>query len=190
MLPRPALPAVVLAVAVLHVALLWLLATASRPHPTTPTRPAQPITVTFLESIAPTRPATPQVAPRVATTTASRPAPRQTRAPAPARDTPIEALAVPAEAIAPSPVSPPPLRLNSEAIRRALRDEARQRSFADQATQDLRGPVPSAFDTPLAARVAGAAHGDCLRGQFKGSQMGLLSLPALALAAAKGECGR
>ncbi|MDZ4360996.1 MAG: hypothetical protein U1B84_32055, partial [Variovorax sp.] len=171
MLPRPALSAVGLAVAALHVALLWLLATASRPHPTTPTRPTQPITVTFLESIAPTRPATPQVAPRVATTTASRPAPRQTRAPA--RDTPIEAPAVPAEAIAPSPVSPPPLRLNSEAIRRALRDEARQRSFADQATQDLRGPVPSAFDTPLAARVAGAAHGDCLRGQFKGSQMGL-----------------
>ncbi len=189
-MPRPALPAVVIAVAALHVALLWLLATASRPHPTAPARPTQPITVTFLESIVPTRPAAPQVAPRVAATAVSRPAPRQTRAPAPARDVPIEAPPVPAEAIAPSPASSPPLRLNSEATRRALRDVARQRSFSEQAAQDLRGPVPSAFDTPLAARVAGAAHGDCLRGQFKGSQMGLLSLPALALAAAQGECGR
>lgn len=29
-----------------------------------------------------------------------------------------------------------------------------------------------------------------MKGKFKGSDMGLLSLPALALAAANGECGR
>jgi hypothetical protein len=29
-----------------------------------------------------------------------------------------------------------------------------------------------------------------MKGQFKGSNMGLLSLPALALAAAQGECAR
>ncbi|KAF1069126.1 MAG: hypothetical protein GAK39_02920 [Variovorax sp.] len=29
-----------------------------------------------------------------------------------------------------------------------------------------------------------------MKGQFKGGDMGLLSLPALALAAARGECAR
>ena len=35
-----------------------------------------------------------------------------------------------------------------------------------------------------------AAHGDCMKGEFKGGGMGLLSLPMLAAAALKGECSR
>jgi hypothetical protein len=103
---------------------------------------------------------------------------------------PPDAPAAPAEPPQAASPSPAPLILNSEATRRALRDVARNRSFADRANQDIGAPAGSAFDSRLGASVAGAARGDCMKGKFKGSDMGLLSLPALALAAANGECGR
>ena len=35
-----------------------------------------------------------------------------------------------------------------------------------------------------------AAKGDCLKGQYPGANMGLLSLPFLAVAAATGNCAK
>ena len=192
-MPRPALSALVLVlvVAALHAAALWLLLVASRPH-ARPAAPMKRIAMALVQIVTPSKPvapAQPATAPRTAPAAA---APRATprRAPPPARSDAItvapEAPAEPPQAAAP-PIAAP-LVLDTEATRRAIRDVARQRSFADRANQDLHGPARSAFDTPLGAGVAGAARGDCMRGQFKGSNMGLLSLPMLALAAAQGEC--
>ena len=190
-MPRPALSVLVLAVAALHAAALWLLLVASRPH-VKPPAPMKRIAMALVQIVTPARPIAPTqptTAPRTApAATAPRATPR--RAPPPARGNAITVTpATPAEP--PQAAAPPaaaPLVLDSEATRRAIRDVARQRSFADRANQDLHGPARSAFDTPLGAGVAGAARGDCMRGQFKGSNMGLLSLPMLALAAAQGDC--
>jgi hypothetical protein len=40
----------------------------------------------------------------------------------------------------------------------------------------------------LEAGTTEAARGDCLRGEFKGNDMGLLRLPMMGLAAAQGRC--
>ena len=42
----------------------------------------------------------------------------------------------------------------------------------------------------MASGIDGAARGDCMRGEFKGSGMGLLSLPFLAAAAYNGNVER
>ncbi|RST53545.1 hypothetical protein [Variovorax sp. DXTD-1] len=195
-MPRPALPALVLAVVTIHAAVLWLLLVASQPHE----RPAgsiKRIAMEVVQVVTPAKPAPseqreqPTVKPRTAPMAAApRPVPRRASRPAPSGSIPAtpDTLAEPAQAT--GPPATPPLTLDTEATRRALRDVARQRSFADQANQSINGRARSALDTPLSAGVANAARGDCMRGQFKGSDMGLLSLPMLALAAARNECGR
>jgi hypothetical protein len=190
---RPALPALVLAVAAMHAAALWLLMVATQPHRWADAPAARRVVMEVVE-----------VAPPVVAMKAEPPAPRAAssaprpiarRAPLPARGDTVSApnapaaAAEPPQAASPAP-APPPLILHSESTRRALRDIGRERSFSDRATQDLNGTPRSAFDSRLSTDVAGSARGDCMKGRFKGSGMGLLSLPALALAAAQGDCGR
>lgn len=186
---RPALTALVLAVAAMHAAVLWLLLIATKPHG----RNASPAKRVVMELV--------QVAPPVKAEPPARPKEAEPRAPAvrtagrrpPAvtRDNSITTPDAPtAAAEPPQTTSPAPLILHSESTRRALRDIGRERSFADRAGQDLNSNPRSAFDSRLSTGVAGAARGDCRKGEFKGGGMGLLSLPALALAAATGECAR
>lgn len=201
-MPRPGLVALVLAVVAMHAAVLWLMLVATQPH-IGRIGVAKRIATMEVVQVAPVRKAEPPVAPAAALRTApTAVAPR-----APARrvsqaarseaitappNSPIapNAPAAPSEPQQAASPSPAPLILNSDATRRALRDVARNRSFADRANQDIQGPARSAFESKMGSGVAGAAHGDCMKGQFKGSNMGLLSLPALALAAANGECAR
>lgn len=178
---RPALIALVLAVVAMHAAVLWLLLGATQPH----RRAAEAARRVVMEVVqvaqpflkaeppAPQKEAAPRAPARAARAIAR-------RAPQPARGNAITAPAAPAR----------PLILHSESTRRALRDIGRERSFADRAGQELNGNPRSAFDSRLSAEVAGSARRDCMKGQFKGNSMGLLSLPALALAAAQGDCGR
>ncbi|HEX7866962.1 MAG TPA: hypothetical protein VF555_18560 [Variovorax sp.] len=186
---RPALTALVLAVVAMHAAVLWLLVVATKPHGLTAS-PARRVVMEVVQVVPPVKaepPARPkETEPRAPVVrTAGR------RAPATTRDNSITAPDAPTAAVEPpQATSPAPLILHSESTRRALRDIGRERSFADRASQDLNGSPRPAFDSRLSAGVAGAAHGDCMKGQFKGSNMGLLSLPALALAAAQGECAR
>lgn len=198
-MPRPGLVALVLAVVAMHAAVLWLMLVATQPH-IGRIGMAQRITTMEVVQVAPVRkaepPAAPAAAPR-ATPTAVAPRAPARRVPQAARSEAITASpdaptapAAPSEPQQAASPSPAPLILNSDATRRALRDVARNRSFADRANQDIQGPARSAFESKMGAGVAGAAHGDCMKGQFKGSNMGLLSLPALALAAANGECAR
>ncbi|WP_432726537.1 hypothetical protein [Variovorax sp. W6] len=187
---RPALPALVLAVAATHAVALWLLVIATRPNASSAPRSAKRVVMELV-----------QVAPEVKIEPPAARAPAApslragaVRTPRPVRSnviaTPNASSAAPESPQAASPAPPPPLILHSESTRRALRDIGRERSFADRAGQDLNGDSRSAFDSKLSAGVSGAARGDCMKGQFKGSNMGLLSLPALALAAANGECAR
>lgn len=195
-MPRPGLMALVLVVVAMHAAVLWLMLVASQPHIGrigTAKRIAMEVVL-----VAPVRKAEPPAAPAAALRTApTAVAPRASnrRAPPATRSNAITASpSAPAASVTPTAppqaADPAPLILNSEATRRALRDLARQRSFAERANQDIGAPASSAFESRLGAGVAGAARGDCMKGQFKGNSMGLLSLPALALAAATGECAR
>ena len=194
---RPNLIALVLAVVAMHAAVLWLLLGAMQPHrrmDDTSRRVVMEVVqvvqpVSKAEAPAPQKEAAPRAPAQMArTTTMTR------RAPPPARSNATTAPAAPAvsdePAQAASPAPPRPPILHSENTRRALRDIGRERSFAERAGQELNGNPRFAFDSRLSSDVAGSARGDCMKGQFKGSGMGLLSLPALALAAAQGECGR
>lgn len=186
---RPALTALVLAVVAMHAAGLWLLVVATKPHGSI-AGPPKRIAMEVVQVVPPVKAEPPaRLKEAVPRAPALRPATR--RSTIATRDNSITAPTAPtAAAEPPQTTSLPPLILHSESTRRALRDVGRERSFADRASQDLNGSPRPAFDSRLSAGVAGAAHGDCMKGQFKGSNMGLLSLPALALAAAQGECAR
>lgn len=204
-MPRPGLVALVLAVVAMHAAVLWLMLVATQPHigRIGTAKRVTTMEVVQVAQVAPARktepPAAPAAAPRTAPTAVAPRAPARRvsqaarseaiAAPPDAPNAP-NAPAAPSEPQQAASPSPAPLILNSDATRRALRDVARNRSFADRANQDIQGPARSAFESKMGAGVAGAAHGDCMKGQFKGSNMGLLSLPALAIAAANGECAR
>lgn len=102
---------------------------------------------------------------------------------------PVAATAGTGTEAATSPPSSPGL----EAIdtRRAVRDSAVDRSaparMAVEAGEALRGPgVADSF----AASLHRSARGDCAKGDYAGGGMGLLSLPFLAAAAARGDCAR
>jgi hypothetical protein len=79
--------------------------------------------------------------------------------------------------------------LDSPATRQALRGLGQRPLLSERAAQAMGEPVQRT-DTALADEVQRAAKGDCLKGEFAGSGMGLLSLPALAVAAARGQCAR
>lgn len=115
--------------------------------------------------------------------------------PAAAEEAIAQPSVAPADAAAPVPASaqasgPDPHRsakamgrlLDSAAGRQAVQAAARQDSVVPQA--------PARHEDPLASAMREAAHGDCMKGEFKGAGMGLLSLPMLAAAAMQGECSR
>ena len=72
--------------------------------------------------------------------------------------------------------------LDSAAGREAVQSAARQGLVRPQ--------IPAQREDPLASGMREAAQGDCMKGEFKGGGMGLLSLPMLAAAALQGECSR
>ena len=72
--------------------------------------------------------------------------------------------------------------LDSAAGREAVQSAARQGLVRPQ--------IPAQGENPLASGMREAAQGDCMKGEFKGGGMGLLSLPMLSAAALKGECSR
>ncbi|MBQ0958955.1 hypothetical protein KAK06_08280 [Ideonella sp. 4Y11] len=182
-------------VLLLHLLLAWALHTLMR-RPTAPAA-AEPtlqwITLPPLTAV----PAAPAPAPRAAT------APRavirpSAAAPQPPALAPREAALRLVEApTAPEPVAPPasaasapPTRLlDSAASRQALRQMGAQPLLSERAARAMDTEV-TRTDAALANGVKAAQHGDCLKGEFSGAGWGLLSLPALAVAAARGQCAR
>ena len=82
------------------------------------------------------------------------------------------------------------LLLHTEATRRAVQQAARERGASSQARVSLgqeEGATPS---DRLGQAVKQAGKGDCLKGEFAGAGMGLLSLPFLLAAEVMEKCSR
>ncbi len=141
-------------------------------------------------------PRAPVAAPRE-TAAAPAPAPkrRAPNVPAAAQPAPITAAAISA-APPPSPgasqahaeAEPQPSLMDSDATRRAIRASARDPGLAAQAGRQG-APVQTPTEK-LGEQVQRSAKGDCLKGEYAGGGMGLLSLPFLAAAALNGDCRR
>lgn len=190
---------VVGAVAALHVALVWMLQKKTAPR----ARADVPRTaMVFVEPVAarPITPPAPESVPAKSVGSASGAPKAPAGAVREARVRKSLPIALPRPASPsetaeawPSPdpsnaVAAPPQRpvLDTRVIQRAVGEVAASSSFEQRA---LRSGLRSGGDRRLESGMAAAAHGDCLKGDFRGSDMGLLSLPMLALAAAEGKCG-
>jgi hypothetical protein len=80
--------------------------------------------------------------------------------------------------------------LETEATRRAIRAAAGTESLAERAARASAEPARRSADEQLGQEIARAAHGDCLKGEFLGAGMGILSLPFWIAAEVRGKCSR
>lgn len=133
----------------------------------------------------------PPAAPPPSTRPAAPTLPAPTAAPQEAQLRLVEAPSapVPVEPPASAASAPRTRLLDSAASRQALRQLGSQPLLSERAARATDTDIQRT-DTALANDVKAAQHGDCLKGEFAGSGMGLLSLPALAVAAARGQCAR
>lgn len=122
------------------------------------------------------------------------PAPVRPATPAAPQESVLRIVEAPAT---PLPVEPPASAasaprtrlLDTAASRQALRQLGGQPLLSERAARAMDTDIQRT-DAALAEGVKAAQHGDCLKGEFAGAGMGLLSLPALAVAAARGQCAR
>ena len=186
--------AAVLVLALHGLLLLGWLQHSGRVTVSTPHAPPSRTTLTWvLPEPAPastTQPSTERLprpsAPRERQAQPSSPSPQPLGAPAQSTTLSLLPAASAPEPAAPSSTSMGAL-LRSEATRQALRQTGQQPLLAERA-EAATGIALQRQDTALAEGVKQGAKGDCLKGEFAGSGGGLLSLPALAYAAAAGNC--
>lgn len=196
----------------LHGALLWQGLAPDNARPGTGQAEAHRLQVVWVETPMPTPTPTPAPSPAPA---AARPGPAPAPSPAPrpkpARRPDTAAVAPPSRqsagaakateqaATAAAPQAPvpadteavPDTARSARAMGRLLDSAAGREAVQSAARQGLVRPqIPAQREDPLASGVREAAQGDCMKGEFKGGGMGLLSLPMLAAAALKGECSR
>lgn len=183
-----------LALLALHLAVLMAL---KSPRPMAG-EPRQTIRLTLLQERRP-QPATGPQAPAAA----ARPAPA--RLPAPP-DQPVDtrpaptpeptlptSQGAPQQAPVDTPDTLPPAAgtgslLTSEATRRAIQQATRAPLLSERAASASLDPGRETTQQRLSREMARAGHGDCLKGEFAGAGMGLLSLPFLLAAEAGGKC--
>ena len=117
--------------------------------------------------------------------------PREAPAPARPREDAVQAITLPApatptqEAAASAP-APDLSFLDSAATRRAIRDAAHGSTLASRGNE-----ITNTRETAgerLARNVDAAHKGDCMKGEYLGGGMGLLSAPFLLAAEALGNC--
>lgn len=185
-----------LAVAMLHLAWLsWWLQGDRRPGAEPAAAPR--VAVRLIASPLPP-PAPPRDLARVSPPSRDSSARRRAVAP-PARQPDAAPTAAPAPqaitaAVLPEPpasqavAEPLPSLMDGEATRRAIRAAAHAPGLAAQAGRQ--GPALQTPDARLGAQVQRSAKGDCLKGEYFGGGMGLLSLPFLATAALREQCRR
>lgn len=191
--------------ALLHLGLAWLMLHQLRAKPagTAPTRQSISVSL-FLERPKPVNPSKPSLtSPAQKTTPSTRlqpplPPPVQVRK----QDLPEQPIQTPAlsslatslpAASAPqtTAVAQPPTDsiLDSEATRRALRMAAKAPLLSERAAGAM-GEEPISAEQKLAQSMKKAGNGDCLKGEFAGGGMGLLSAPFWLLAEARGKCSK
>ncbi|WP_216295595.1 hypothetical protein [Delftia acidovorans] len=194
----------------LHGALLWQGLAPDIARPGTGQAEAHRLQVVWVETPMPTSTPAPSPAPAAAwpgPASVPKPAP----SPKPARRPDTAAVAPPSRqsagatkateqaAIAAEPQAPvpadteavPDTARSARAMGRLLDSAAGREAVQSAARQGLVRPqIHAQREDPLASAMREAAQGDCMKGEFKGGGMGLLSLPMLAAAALKGECSR
>jgi hypothetical protein len=94
-----------------------------------------------------------------------------------------------ADPTASAPATLPSL-LETDATRRAIRSSARTPGLGDRAAAVSDEPRRVGAPERLANSVKAAGKGDCVKGEYAGAGMGILSLPFLAVAAARGACAQ
>lgn len=94
-----------------------------------------------------------------------------------------------AEPAASNAIAAPDL-LDTDASRRAIRISARTSSLSTLAAAASEEQRPASAQERLGSAVKSAGKGDCLKGEYAGGGMGILSLPFLAAAAARGACAQ
>jgi hypothetical protein len=80
--------------------------------------------------------------------------------------------------------------LDTEASRRAIREAARQRSTSELGALATGEKAPVTEQDKMGQEIARGARGDCLKGEYAGSGMGLLSLPFWLIAEMREKCRR
>lgn len=194
----------------LHGALLWQGLSPDIARPGTGQAEAHRLQVVWVETPTSTPTPAPSPAPAVARPGPA-PAPNPAPRPKPARRPDTAAVAPPSRqsagaakpteqaATAAAPQAPvpadteavPDTARSARAMGRLLDSAAGREAVQSAARQGLVRPqIPAQREDPLASGMREAAQGDCMKGEFKGGGMGLLSLPMLAAAALKGECSR
>lgn len=139
------------------------------------------------------RPAARPQPPREATRRPARTPPQAITVPQPqyqAQAGPVAEPSLPAQDSASAAAVPQELLLNSEATRRALREAGKSPLLSERAAGAMGDGPPLSPEEKLGRQIQQAASGDCLKGEFVGAGMGLLSLPFWALAEARGKCRR
>lgn len=197
---RPGRMWILLVVVLLHLGLLGLWQRALRNPPAPAPASRMPPLLVWLR---PAPPAT--VPPQAATLPASRDEPRRlsprraaqpdaaaatpesrtVSAPAAAASAPATADAATAAASAPGGSL-----LDTDASRRAIRDAGRQRSVGELGAQASGEPTAPSAQERLGQEMARGARGDCLKGEYAGGGMGLLSLPFWVIAELRDKCRR
>lgn len=190
----------------LHGALLWQGLAPEIGRPGTGQAEAHRLQVVWVEAPTPAPSPAPAVArPGPAPAPNPSPRPKPTRRPdtaavaPPSRQGAGAAKATEQAATAAAPQAPvpadtaavPDTARSARAMGRLLDSAAGREAVQSAARQGLARPqIPAQREDPLASGMREAAQGDCMKGEFKGGGMGLLSLPMLAAAALKGECSR
>lgn len=191
-----------LVVMALHVVLVWGLRLALQPEPVRPL-PEAPGVLWLLEQAA--------EAPPVATAPvpSARPARVQKRR-APASPVGTQAITLPDPGVPPADRQPPapspptttadmtapaasqatPSLLDSPATRRAIREAARAETLAERAARATDAASRPDTTERLGQDIAKGALGDCLKGEYAGGGMGILSIPFLVAAELRGKCRR
>lgn len=192
-------PRVNWALALLAVALLHLLLLSSLQHALRgpPRRPAPALAPLVLVRPLPP-PAAPQAEPpppRERPRRAARSTPPALPAPTPAElsAAPAAAAAAPdssASAATAAASAPRGGLLDTEASRSVIRDLARRRSAGELGAQASGASAPLGVQDRLGQEIARGARGDCLKGEYAGSGMGLFSLPFWLMAELGEKCRR
>jgi len=183
-------------VAALHLLLLLLLQGVLRNPPARPwTEQAPTLRVRTLPPAPAAREAPPE--------SIAAPAPRpMRRAPPPTATAPLQAALPVSAASAPELAAAPPgpasaaasapagELLDTEATRRAIREAARQHSTAEMGAMATDAKAPLSAQERMGQEIARGARGDCLKGEYAGSGMGLLSLPFWLIAEMRDKCRR
>lgn len=119
---------------------------------------------------------------------AAKPIAVQTIIPPPSFDAPLSTSVVASPALPASAASS--AWTDDEQIRRIVQMHAKQVPITEQAALASQAPKKLSSTERLGNQIQSAANGDCLKGEFSGAGMGLLSLPFWAIAEARGKCRR